>query len=89
MKLETNIGIIDIKIDDILEMPSESLLEKMLEYSEMYDIDVTYLAELFEGNKVLKETLYSDCVLHNVIKDDELKEILDNRIQSQESNQEW
>jgi len=80
MKTKTNIGIIDIKIEDIMEMPSESLVEKFVEYSEEYNIDITYLADLFDNNKALKEMLYSDCVINNVIKDEPLKKILEEKI---------
>jgi hypothetical protein len=69
-----------IDINDILKMPSESLFDKIMEYSEEYDIDVTYIAELFEKNKEYKELLYTSCVENGIIKDDEFKKILESRL---------
>ena len=70
----------EITLDQILEMPSESLLEKILEFSEEYNVDVSYIAEVFEKNKEWKALLYSDCVETGVINDPAFKEMLESRI---------
>jgi len=69
----------EITIDKIMEMPSESLLEKVLEFCEEHDLDVSEVLHLFD-NKETKEMLYVSCVEHHVIKDEELKKILDKRL---------
>jgi len=66
--------------NEIMEMPSDSLIQKILEYSEETNIDITYLAEVFEKNKEYKEMLYVSCVEHNIIKDKEMKDILKKRL---------
>jgi hypothetical protein len=68
-------------LNDILAMPSESLLDKILEYAEEYEIDVSDIAELFEKNKEYKELLYVSLVENHVIIDKEMKELLEKRIQ--------
>jgi hypothetical protein len=74
----------NITIENILSMPSESIVSKVIEFCEEYDYDISEVLEVFDDKKI-KELLYTDCVTHNFIKDDELKEVLEKRLDSWES----
>jgi hypothetical protein len=69
----------EVTWDNIMKMPSESILEKILEYCEEYNLDISEVLDLFD-TKEYKALLYTDCVEHFVIKDEELKKILDARL---------
>ena len=73
----------EITWDKIMEMPSESIVEKVLEFCEEYDLDISEVLHLFE-TKEYKELLYVSAVENLVIKDQELKKILDSRLVSWE-----
>jgi len=73
----------EITIENILSMPSDSIVSKVIEFCEEYDYDISEVLEVFDDKKI-KELLYTDSVTHNFIKDDELKEILDKRLDSWE-----
>jgi hypothetical protein len=73
----------NITWDNILKMPSKSILEKVLEFCEEFDYDISEVLDVFD-NKELRALLYTDCVEHHVIKDPELKKILDSRLEIQE-----
>jgi len=70
--------------NEILEMPSESLLEKILEYCEEYNLDISEILDVFD-DKNKKALLYTDCVENHNIKDEELKKILDSRLENWEN----
>jgi hypothetical protein len=69
----------EVTWDNIMKMPSESILEKILEYCEEHNLDISEVLDLFD-TKEYKALLYTDCVEHFVIKDTELKKILDARL---------
>ncbi len=69
----------DITWDNILKMPSKSILEKILEFCEEFDYDISEVLDLFD-TKEYKALLYTDCVETHVIRDPELKKILDSRL---------
>ncbi len=71
----------EITWDKIMKMPSESVIEKILEFCEEYNLDISEVLHLFD-TKEYKELLYTDCVVNYVIKDPELKQILDSRLDS-------
>ncbi len=71
----------DITWEKIMSMPSESIIEKILEFCEEHYLDISEVLHIFE-TKEYKELLYTDCVLNSVIKDKELKKILDSRLVS-------
>jgi len=73
-----------ITIDEIMKMPSESLVEKVLEFCEEYNLDISEILHLFEDKK-MKELLYVSAVENNVIKDEEMKKILNERLQEWEN----
>jgi uncharacterized membrane protein YoaT (DUF817 family) len=74
----------NITIENILSMPSESIASKVIEFCEEYDYDISEVLEVFDDKKI-KELLYTDSVTHHFIKDDELKKILDKRLDTWES----
>ena len=57
------------KIDD---MCGESLLDKMIDFCETYDINPQFLGDILEEDSKFKEMLHNDCVCHNSIEDDAL-----------------
>jgi hypothetical protein len=73
--------------EKIMSMPSESIIEKVLEYCEEEDLDISEILDLFDS-KEYKALLYTDCVEHHVIKDEELKKILDSRLTEWETPEE-
>jgi len=71
----------DITFENIMRMTSSSISEKIKEFCEEYNYDISEVFDIFE-NKEYKALLYTDCVEHHVIKDEELKRILDQRLES-------
>jgi len=69
----------DITWENIMLMPSESIVEKVLEFCTEFDYDISEVLDIFD-TKEYKELLYVSAVEHFVIKDDELKKILDQRL---------
>jgi hypothetical protein len=70
---------VPITWENILNMPSDSIVEKVLEFCEEHDYDISEVLEIFDI-KEYKEILYVSCVEHHVIQDNELKKILDQRL---------
>ena len=69
----------DITWENIMKMPSESVVEKVLEFIEEYDYDISEVLDVFD-TKEYKELLYVSAVEHHVIQDEELKKILNLRL---------
>lgn len=72
-------------LNDISEFPEESLLEKMLSYCEMNDLDPQELGDMFAENDQFKRKLWINCVENYQIKDT----LLQDKIASVEDLDEW
>ena len=68
-----------ITMENVMSMPSEHLIEKILEFCEEFDYDISEVLDLFD-NKENKELLYISCVESGVIRDPEMKKILQARL---------
>ena len=67
---------------EILEMPSETILEKVLEYCEEYNKDISEVLDLFD-DKNKKAEFYAELVWTGNIRDPEFKAILEKRIENE------
>ena len=76
-----------ITLENIMMMPSKHLIEKVLEFCEEYDYDISEVIEVFD-NKENKELLYISCVESGVIRDPEMKKILEARMEIWEEQEE-
>jgi hypothetical protein len=63
-------------------MPSETILEKVLEYCEEYDKDISEILDIFD-DKNKKAEFYAELVMEGNIKDPEFKAILEKRIENE------
>ncbi len=72
-------------LNEINKLPEENLLDRMISYCEMNDIDPQEFGEFFAENENFKRKLWINCVEHFQIKD----ELLTNKINSVEDLNEW
>ena len=61
-------------INKISNMNGNSLLEKIVDYCETYDIDEKEIGDILNDSEEFKDILYNNCVKHNIIKDKTLKD---------------
>ena len=66
-------------LNEIYKMEGNSLIEKILDYCETFDIDVKEIGDLLEESENFKNILYRDCVLNNIIKDKEMRKHLNKK----------
>lgn len=72
-------------LNEIQEFPEDSLLEKMISYCEMKDIDPQELGDMFAESDQFKRKLWINCVEAFQIKD----VLLQDKINSIEDLDEW
>ncbi len=72
-------------LNKIFEMSGNSLVEKILDYCETYDVDPQEMGDLLEESKDFRELLYKDCVENNIIVD----EVLDKRLNVTQTIEVW
>ena len=56
-------------INKITEMTGNSLLEKILDYCETYNVDIQEVGDKIAKFEEFKNLLYKDCVKHHIIND--------------------
>jgi hypothetical protein len=61
-------------INKISNMNGNSLLEKIVDHCETYDVDEKELGDILNESEEFKDILYNNCVKHNIIKDKILKD---------------
>ena len=69
----------DITWENILRMPSDTILEKVLEFCEEFDYDISEVLDVFD-DKTIKAEFYAELVMKGVISDPEFKEVLEKRL---------
>ena len=72
-------------IDKILKTPGDTLLEKILSYCEINNLNPQEIGDNLSDHEQFKNELWFDCVKNNIIQDEELK-IKHNRYKEDE---EW
>jgi len=60
-------------IDKILKTQGDNLLEKILSYCEMNDLNPQKIGDVLSDHEQFKNELWFDCVKNNIIQDEELK----------------
>ena len=66
-----------ILFNDISRMNGGSLLEKILDYCETYNRDILEIADILSDSKEFKEMFYEDCVKNNIIRNPQLKSMME------------
>ena len=72
-------------INDIYKIDNENILDKIIEYCDVNDLDIQEVGDILSESEDFKNILYKDCVKSNVIKD----EVLSNKMKRTQKIFKW
>jgi len=72
-------------INDIYKIDNENILDKIIEYCDVNDLDIQEVGDILSESEDFKNILYKDCVKSNVIRD----EVLSNKMKRTQKIFKW
>jgi hypothetical protein len=68
-------------INEIHKIEGDSLLEKILSYCEIHEINPQELGDIISDIDQFKEDIWLDCVKNNIVQDDTIKHKLNKEME--------
>jgi hypothetical protein len=69
-----------------MKIPADTIMDKIIEYCNRNEAEFKEVGDILSSSEEFKKIFYLDCVKHNIIKDDLVKQMLN---RSESLDEEW